>query len=89
MAFLGELQAKGVDLYLHAQGLDTSTPAGRVMFQMLGVFSEFERSDLPRRFTTGSVVRTPFVLPSSATGGGAIWGSSVVTARITSRVEVH
>ena len=34
---LQELHAKGVDLYLHRQGLDTSTPSGRAMFQMLGV----------------------------------------------------
>ena len=29
LSFLGELHAKGCDLYLHQQGLDTSTPAGR------------------------------------------------------------
>ena len=44
LGFLGELHAKQVDLYLHQQGLDTSTPAGRAMFQMLGLFAEFERS---------------------------------------------
>jgi DNA invertase Pin-like site-specific DNA recombinase len=33
---LQELQAKDVDLYLHQQGLDTSTPSGRALFQMLG-----------------------------------------------------
>jgi len=27
--FLGELHAKNVDLYLHQQGLDTGTPAGK------------------------------------------------------------
>jgi len=37
------LQDKGVDLFLHQQGLDTSTTAGKAMFQMLGVFAEFER----------------------------------------------
>jgi DNA invertase Pin-like site-specific DNA recombinase len=42
---LRELHAKGVDLFLHQQGLDTSTPSGRAMFQMLGVFAEFERHD--------------------------------------------
>jgi DNA invertase Pin-like site-specific DNA recombinase len=36
LGFLGELHAKQVDLYLYQQGLDTSTPAGRAMFQMLG-----------------------------------------------------
>jgi DNA invertase Pin-like site-specific DNA recombinase len=32
VAFLGELHAKGVDLYLHQQGIDTATPAGKAMF---------------------------------------------------------
>src|SRR5580704_14939428 len=49
VAFLGELHAKGVDLYLHQQGLDTGSPAGRAMFQMLGVFSEFERAMIVER----------------------------------------
>jgi TolB-like protein len=31
----GELHAKGVDLFLHQQGLDTSTPSGRAMVQMM------------------------------------------------------
>jgi DNA invertase Pin-like site-specific DNA recombinase len=53
VAFLGELRAKGVDLYLHVQGLDTSTPAGRAMFQMLGVFSEFERAMIQERVRAG------------------------------------
>ena len=30
-------------MFLHQQGLDTSTTAGKAMFQMLGVFAEFER----------------------------------------------
>src|SRR5712671_3414924 len=34
---LEEINGNGVDLYLHQQGLDTSTPAGRAMFQRLGV----------------------------------------------------
>ncbi len=53
VAFLGELEAKGVDLYLHVQGLDTSTPAGRAMFQMLGMFSEFERAMIQERVRAG------------------------------------
>jgi DNA invertase Pin-like site-specific DNA recombinase len=43
MGFLGEMHAKTIDLYLHRQGLDTGTPAGKALFQMLGVFGEFER----------------------------------------------
>lgn len=53
VGFLDELHAKGVDLYLHQQGLDTSTPAGRALFQMLGVFSEFERSMIQERVRAG------------------------------------
>lgn len=37
VGFLTELRALGCDLYLHQQALDTSTPSGRAMFQMLGV----------------------------------------------------
>ena len=53
VGFLGELHAKGVDLYLHQQGLDTSTPAGRAMFQMMGVFAEFERAMMQERVKAG------------------------------------
>ena len=50
---LGDLRASGVDLYLHKQALDTSTPSGRAMFQMLGVFSEFEREMICERVRAG------------------------------------
>jgi DNA invertase Pin-like site-specific DNA recombinase len=39
--------------FLHQQGLDTSTPFGRAMFQMLGVFAEFERSMIRERVMAG------------------------------------
>src|SRR5262245_54305969 len=44
VAFLSEIHASRTELYLHQQGLDTSTPSGRAMFQMMGVFAEFERA---------------------------------------------
>jgi DNA invertase Pin-like site-specific DNA recombinase len=53
VALLGELHAKGVDLYLHQQGIDTGTPAGKAMFQMLGVFAEFERAMIVERVKAG------------------------------------
>ncbi len=53
VAFLGEINDRNVDLYLHTQGLDTSTPAGRAMFSMLSVFAEFERSILRDRILAG------------------------------------
>ena len=53
LSFLAELKAKGIDLYLHQQGVDTSTPAGRALFQMLGVFAEFERAMIIDRVRAG------------------------------------
>lgn len=51
--FLGDIQAKGVDLYLHTQGLDTSTPSGALSYQMLSVFSSYERAILRERILSG------------------------------------
>lgn len=53
VGFLTELQALGCDLYLHQQALDTSTPSGRAMFQMCGVFAEFERGMIRERVNAG------------------------------------
>jgi DNA invertase Pin-like site-specific DNA recombinase len=53
IGFLAELHGAGVDLFLHQQGLDTTTPAGKAMFQMLGVFAEFERSIIQERVRAG------------------------------------
>jgi DNA invertase Pin-like site-specific DNA recombinase len=53
VGFLTELRALGCDLYLHQQALDTSTPSGRAMFQMCGVFAEFERGMIRERVNAG------------------------------------
>jgi DNA invertase Pin-like site-specific DNA recombinase len=53
VAFLSELHALHIDLFLHQQGLDTTTPAGKAMFQMMGVFAEFERSMIQERVRAG------------------------------------
>ena len=53
LAILQSLQDKGIDLFLHQQGLDTSTTAGKAMFQMLGVFAEFERGIIRERVNAG------------------------------------
>ena len=55
VVFLGELKAAGVDLFLHQQALDTSTPSGRALFQMLGVFAEFEAAMIRERTRAGLV----------------------------------
>ena len=53
VGFLGELHALGIDLFLHQQGLDTTTPGGKAMFQMMGVFAEFERAMIQERVRAG------------------------------------
>lgn len=53
IGFLSELHALKVDLFLHQQGLDTTTPAGKAMFQMMGVFAEFERAMIRERVNAG------------------------------------
>jgi DNA invertase Pin-like site-specific DNA recombinase len=53
IGFLSELHALGIDLALHQQGIDTTTPAGKAMFQMMGVFAEFERSMIRERVNAG------------------------------------
>ena len=53
ISFLEDLHSAGVDLFLHQQALDTTTPSGKAMFQMMSVFSEFERSMISERVKAG------------------------------------
>ncbi len=53
VAFLSDIQARGCDLYLHQQNVDTSTASGRMLFQMLAVFAEFERAIITTRINAG------------------------------------
>jgi DNA invertase Pin-like site-specific DNA recombinase len=47
------LEACGVDLYIDQQNIDTTTPAGKLMFQITGAFAEFERSMIRTRVNAG------------------------------------
>jgi DNA invertase Pin-like site-specific DNA recombinase len=78
VAFLTELQALGCDLYLHQQALDTSTPSGRAMFQMCGVFAEFERGMIRERVNAGL---------ARAKARGVKLGRRPVTASIENRIR--
>jgi DNA invertase Pin-like site-specific DNA recombinase len=51
--FLSEIHAKNVDLFIHQQGIDTTTPAGKALFGVMGVFAEFERSMIQERVKAG------------------------------------
>jgi DNA invertase Pin-like site-specific DNA recombinase len=53
LSILQGLHEKGIGLFLHQQGLDTTTSAGKAMFQMLGVFAEFERGIIRDRVNAG------------------------------------
>jgi DNA invertase Pin-like site-specific DNA recombinase len=53
VAFLEYLRATRTELFLHQQGLDTTTPAGRAMFGMISVFAEFERAMIQERVKAG------------------------------------
>ena len=53
ITLLSEIHAKGIHLFLNQSGIDTTTPSGKAMFQMMGVFAEFERSMIQDRVNAG------------------------------------
>jgi hypothetical protein len=53
LSFLAELHALRVDLYLHQQRVDTTTPSGRALFGRMSVFAEFERALIQERVRAG------------------------------------
>jgi len=53
VSFLQDVQSKEIDLYIHQQGLSTDTPTGKMMFQMISVFSEYERNLIRERVKSG------------------------------------
>lgn len=78
VAFLSDIQARGCDLYLHQQSVDTSTPSGRMLFQMLAVFSEFERELIRSRVRAGI---------ARARAKGAVFGRPSLSPDRVERVE--
>lgn len=53
LSTIQHLETCGVDLYLDQQAIDTTTPAGKLMFQVVGAFAEFERSMIRERVNAG------------------------------------
>ena len=53
LSTIQQLETCGVDLYLDQQAIDTTTPTGRLMFQITGAFAEFERSMIRQRIRAG------------------------------------
>ena len=50
---LNELQSLKVDLMFLQQGMDTSTPSGRMIFSVFGAMAEFERNLIRERVIAG------------------------------------
>jgi DNA invertase Pin-like site-specific DNA recombinase len=53
LSTIQQLETCGVDLHLDQQAIDTTTPTGRLMFQITGAFAEFERSMIRQRIRAG------------------------------------
>lgn len=75
---LQELHGAGIDLFLHQQAVDTTTPAGRALFQMLGVFAEFERAMVQERVRAGI---------ARARAGGVTFGRPKIDAEREGRIR--
>jgi DNA invertase Pin-like site-specific DNA recombinase len=74
------LEACGVDLYLDQQALDTTTPAGRLMFQVTGAFAEFERSMIRQRINAGL---------KRAVDAGKTLGRPRISEKLEKRIREH
>ena len=74
------LEACGVDLYLDQQAIDTTTPAGKLMFQVTGAFAEFERSMIRQRVNAGL---------KRAVEAGKTLGRPRVSAAVEKRVQAQ
>ncbi len=82
VGFLQELHSTGVDLYLHQQGINTTTPAGRALFQMMGVFAEFEREMIRERVRAGLAKAK-----AKGTKSGAAIGRPKVSEDVEGRIK--
>ena len=78
VSFLSDIHGYGIDLYLHQQGIDTTTPAGKAMFQMLGIFAEFERSMIQDRVNAGI---------ARAKADGVICGRPVTDSKVEDAIR--
>jgi DNA invertase Pin-like site-specific DNA recombinase len=72
------LEAVGVDLYLDQQNIDTTTPMGKLVFQVTGAFAEFERSMIRQRVRAGL---------KTAVANGARLGRPKINAAVERKVQ--
>ena len=74
-----ELDALGVDLVVLDQAIDTGTPAGRLLFHVLGAIGEFERDLIQERTRAGLV--------AARRRGKRLGRPTVVDARTRARIR--
>jgi len=53
VSFMTEIQSLGVDLYVHQQAIDTTTPSGRMIFGIFSALGEYERELMRERIMSG------------------------------------
>lgn len=82
VSLLQELHSTGVDLYLHQQGINTTTPAGKALFGMMGVFAEFERGMIQERVKAG-MARAK----TKGTKSGLAIGRPVVALKVENNIR--
>jgi DNA invertase Pin-like site-specific DNA recombinase len=80
VSFFGEMAAINVGLYIHQQAVDSTTPAGKAMLQMSGVFAEFERAMLLERINAGI---------ARARRAGKAFGRPTVGPQIEAAIRSH
>ena len=77
-ALAAELEALGIDLVVLDQSIDTNTPAGRLLFNVLGSIAEFERDLIRERVSAG--------VASAKRGGVRLGRPAALTAETAQRV---
>jgi DNA invertase Pin-like site-specific DNA recombinase len=80
VSFFGEMAAINVGLYIHQQAVDSTTPSGKAMLQMSGVFAEFERAMLLERINAGI---------ARARRAGKVFGRPKVSPQVEAAVRSH
>jgi DNA invertase Pin-like site-specific DNA recombinase len=93
---LEELRARKVDFASVTEGLDFSTPAGRAMSQMLGVFAEFERNVLRDRVLAGlahakqkgKILGRPVTARKKADKVQQLWAEGLNKKQIAERLNI-
>jgi DNA invertase Pin-like site-specific DNA recombinase len=80
VSFFGEMAAINIGLYIHQQAVDSTTPAGKAMLQMSGVFAEFERAMLMERINAGI---------ARAKRAGKIFGRPKVSLPVEAAIRSH